>query len=104
MVSNLLLSGATVSNFSLLMGGVSVYNLIVKLNDMKEEIHNFNHEMVERKVNLKIILWWAGAFLGKCLHDMMRRKLCYCTFDSDLPLSADVDVEVRNLACPQYCL
>lgn len=85
MVPCLLLSGEVVSSFSLLMGAVSMYNLIVKLNDMKEEIQKTNYEMVNSKVNLKIILWWAGAFLGKSLRDIMNKVLSPCNVDSELP-------------------
>lgn len=75
MVSCLLLSGASVPTYSLLMGSISVYSLIVKLKDMREEIQNGNHEMIRSKVNTNIVLWWAGTFLGKRLHGMMSEKL-----------------------------
>lgn len=81
----LLLSGEIVSVFPLLMGTVSMYNLIVKLNDMKGETLNDNHVMMKSKVNLKIILWWAGAFLGKSLRDIMDKALSCCNLDSELP-------------------
>lgn len=75
MVSYLLLSGAIVPTYSLLMGSISVYSLIVKLKDMRDEIQNVNHEKTDSKVNTNIVLWWAGTFLGKRLHDMMSEKL-----------------------------
>lgn len=101
MVSHLLLSGAVVSTYSLLMGFVSIYGLIVKLKDMKEEIQKSSHEMAGCKVNTNIVLWWAGTFLGKRLHDMMRGKLSRYTFDSEWSQLAKAKKEVRSLACLQ---
>lgn len=75
MVSYLLLSGLIVPTYSLLMGSISVYSLIVKLKNMRTEIQISNHEIIESKVNTNIILWWAGTFLGKRLHSMMSEKL-----------------------------
>lgn len=100
-VSHLLLSGAVVPAYSLLMELVSVYGLIVKLKEMREEIRKENHEMIASKVSTNIILWWAGTFLGKRLHDMLCGKLSLYTFDSELSLLAKAKLEVRNLACPQ---
>lgn len=60
MVSHLLLSGAVVPTYSLLLGFVSVYNLIVKLKDMREEIQKYSHEMIGGKVNTNIVLWWVN--------------------------------------------
>ena len=99
MVSHLLLSGAVVSTYSLLMGFVSIYGLIVKLKDMKEEIQKSSHEMAGGKVNTNIVLWWAGTFLGKRLHDIMRGKLSRYTFDSEWSQLAKAKKEVRSLAC-----
>lgn len=45
------------STYSLLMGFVSIYGLIVKLKDMKEEIQKSSHEMAGGKVNTNIVLW-----------------------------------------------
>lgn len=92
MVPCLLLSGEVVSVFSSLMGIVSMYNLIVKLNDMKGEILNGNHVMMKSKVNLKIILWWAGAFLGKSLRDIMDKVFSRCDLDSELPRLAKASI------------
>lgn len=100
-VSYLLLSGAIVPTYSLLMGFVSVYGLIVKLKDMREEIHIENHEMIESKVSMNIVLWWAGTFLGKRLHNMMSGKLSRYTFNSEWSLLVKAKIEVRSLACPQ---
>lgn len=101
MVSHLLLSGAVVSTYSLLMGFVSIYGLIVKLKDIKEEIQKSSHEMAGGKVNTNIVLWWAGTFLGKRLHDIMRGKLSRYTFDSEWSQLAKAKKEVRSLACLQ---
>ena len=89
------------STYSLLMGFVSIYGLIVKLKDMREEIQKYSHEMIGGKVNTNIVLWWAGTFLGKRLHDMMSGKLSRYTFDREWSLLAKAKIEVRSLACPQ---
>lgn len=101
MVPHLLLSGAVVPTYSLLMGLVSVYGLIVKLKDMREEIQKENREMTSCKVSTNIVLWWAGTFLGKRLHDMKSEELSQYTFDSELSLLTKVKIKVRSLACPQ---
>ena len=92
MVTCLLLSGEVVSDFSLLMGTVSMYNLTVKLNDMRENLQNENHVMMKSKVNLKIILWWAGTFLGKSLRDIMDKALSRCNVDRESSRLANVSV------------
>ena len=61
---------------------------------MREEIHKENHEMTSCKVSTNIVLWWAGTFLGKRLHDMMSEKLSQCTFDSELSLLTKVQNKV----------
>lgn len=63
MVSCLLLSGAVLPCIQWFMVGVTIYNLIVKLNDMKEEMNY--HVLIKRKVNLKITLWWIGVVVGQ---------------------------------------
>lgn len=85
MVSHLLLSGAFISPFTMWMGGISMYNLIVKLNDMREEIRNV-HELANSNINLKIVLWWAGTFLGKRLRNTMSEKFSFYTFNSEWSL------------------
>lgn len=68
MVPCLLLSGTVVDSFSLLMGSIDMFNFIVKLNDMRENLQFSFPKVKNSGMNLKIILWWAGVFLGKSLH------------------------------------
>lgn len=56
LVSDLLFGGTAVTPFAAVMGCISVFNLIVKLNDMMT-MDNF----------LTITLGWAGAVLGSSL-------------------------------------
>ena len=85
MVPCLLLSGEVIDSFSLLMGAVSTFDLTITLNDMREEIQNKNANcgIMMRKENLKIILWWAGTFLGKSLRDIMNKNLTAANLDSE---------------------
>ena len=99
MVPYLLLSGEVVSNFQLLMGIISIYNLFVKLTDMREEM-----QIIKCKVNLKVIFWWAGAFLGKSLQNIMFKELSCCNVDTECPRSVKADYEVRYLACSHFLL
>ena len=46
MVSHLLLSGAFISPFTMWMGGISMYNSLLKLNDMREEINVEDDELI----------------------------------------------------------
>lgn len=52
---------------------------------MREEIQNKNAncDIMMRKENLKIILWWAGTFLGKSLRDIMNKNLTAANLDSE---------------------
>lgn len=85
MVPCLLLSGDVIDSFSLLMRAVSTFDLTITLNDMREEIQNKNAncDIMMRKENLKIILWWAGTFLGKSLRDIMNKNLTAANLDSE---------------------
>lgn len=85
MVPCLLLSGEVIDSFSLLMGAVSTFDLTITLNDMREEIQNKNAncDIMMRKENLKIILWWAGTFLGKSLRDIINKNLTAANLDSE---------------------
>ena len=67
------------------MGAVSTFDLTITLNDMREEIQNKNAncDIMMRKENLKIILWWAGMFLGKSLRDIMNKNLTAANLDSE---------------------
>lgn len=68
---------------------------------MKEEILNMNHEMVKSKLNLKIILWWAGTFLGKSLRNIMNKVLSLCNIDSELPRLVKASFRGSLPPCPQ---
>lgn len=85
MVPCLLLSGDVIDSFSLLMGAVSTFDLTITLNDMREEIQNKNAncDIMMRKENLKIILWWAWMFLGMSLRDIMNKNLTAANLDSE---------------------
>lgn len=52
---------------------------------MREEIQNKNAncDIMMRKENLKIILWWAGTFLGKSLRDIMNMNFTAANLDSE---------------------
>lgn len=65
MVPCLLLRGADVSVFSSLMGCISIFNLTVKLNDMKENIETERNVNSNGNINLKIAMLWIGTYLDK---------------------------------------
>ena len=81
------------------MGAVSISNFTIKLNDMREEIQNkkANCCIVKNKVYLKIILWWAGTFLGKSLRDIMNKSLTAANLDREQSRLAKPVTEVRYL-------
>lgn len=62
MVPSVLLGSAV---FSSLMGCISIFNLTVKLNDMKENIERESVGNSKGNRNCKIAIWWIGTNLDK---------------------------------------